>query len=432
MHSRVWLLALAICAAAAPLEGQGTCDPATIELTVDTHAVPNGGYDVAGTRVDLVDRANPPNVKSEKLTQPSGADWSPTKKDIDFVRGVAATHQLRWTKGDDAGVFCLQSFGFGIGETASPVSNDLGQPSMSECQQMGKEWAARLGRETKAQRQHGFTEIVFMEDTGPCFWNRDYGVQGDPIYVGVYTKTGPWKPATFEPCAAEPEAPSLFLSSGIGALSGLSGGRFQLIELPPRRCWNSAVDVSVSKAPKAGEDEHTSRYGLSQSGRYRGTVQLGVLFTELHEQTFGLRTTDSARIFSKGPTSNGPDYVASVVIYSLPRYFINLFSGRLDFGGRDILHDQTILDRIGGVVGVGLKNPGRRFVFGFSFEALYGVNAIAAWDRARIPVLAPGLSEGSAFTGAESEIPTVDDWKTKFEFGFSMDLRYVMALFTRQ
>jgi len=82
--------------------------------------------------------------------------------------------------------------------------------------------------------------------------------------------------------------------------------------------------------------------------------------------------------------------------------------------------------------GVGLKNPGKRFALGFSVEALYGIKAIAVWDRARVPELAAGLTEGAAFTGAESDIPTVDVWKTKFEFGMSMDLRYVTALFSHQ
>jgi hypothetical protein len=192
------------------------------------------------------------------------------------------------------------------------------------------------------------------------------------------------------------------------------------------------VDVSVSRVPLKNEQETTSRYTLSQSGRYRGTLQVAALFTSLHEESFGLRTTDSTRIFSKGPIDNGPDYVAAVVIYSLPRYLLNLVSGRLDFGGRDILHDQTIIDRVGGVAGVGLKNPGKRFVFGFSLEALYGVNALFVWDRARVPQLAAGLTDGSVFTGPAEDIPTVDIWKTKFEFGLSLDLRYITALFSHQ
>ena len=105
------------------------------------------------------------------------------------------------------------------------------------------------------------------------------------------------------------------------------------------------------------------------------------------------------RIFAEGPIDRGPEYVAALVFYSLPRYF-----SKRGFHGRDPVEDNGWKDRFGGVVGVGLQDPTKRFITGFSFEVAAGVNVLGVWDWAEDNTLR-GVSEGDVFTGTVKEIP---------------------------
>jgi hypothetical protein len=178
---------------------------------------------------------------------------------------------------------------------------------------------------------------------------------------------------------------------------------------------------------------------LQQYDRYRGTLQLGVLLTPLHERSFGLRRgqpdTTKSFIYDQGPTEDGPEYVATFVLYSLLKYAPSLVAGLLRghrsdaYPGREVIHDQDFADRLGGVIGVGIRNPTKRFLAGFSFEAIYGVNALAIWEFAQIQRL-EGTSVGSEFHGAETTIPTRTEWDHRFTMGMAIDLRYATELFT--
>ena len=297
-----------------------------------------------------------------------------------------------------------------------------------DCARAGAEWQQELRRKTGSDR---FTEIVFLENRDVCFRNRDYGVTGDPIYVGVFTSHAEaWDTAMvqFEPCALEPASPTILVSDKSSTLSGFQSGGWKLRTYPERSCFNGSVVVTAKTS--IGPADVTARTTIEQSTRYRATVQLGVLFTTLHDQTFGLRPEGGVnRIYTRGPENGGPEYYAAVVLYALPRYISPLFGGR-PYSGRDVVHDNSFLDRLGGVLGVGLKDPRKQFVAGLSLEALPGIDLTGTWNFARVTRLA-GAEVGDAFTGTAENIPTRQEWENRFAWGISLDLRYVSALVTR-
>jgi hypothetical protein len=316
-------------------------------------------------------------------------------------------------------------------ESPLPLSGGGGAESKNwsqgACARAGGEWQQELRRKNGNGR---FTEIVFLENRSVCFRNRDYGVTGDPIFVGVFTSHAEaWDTATieFDPCALEPASPTILASDKASVLSGFQSGGWKLRTYPERACFNGSVVVTLKTS--IGPADVTARTTVDQSTRYRATAQLGVMFTTLHDQTFGLRPDSTGnRIFSQGPEESGPEYYAAVVLYSLPRYLPALFGRR--YSGRDPVHDNSFVDRLGGVLGVGIKDPGSRFVTGLSFEVIPGIDVTGTWNFAKVTRLA-GVKVGDPFSGSATSIPTREVWQDRFAWGVSLDLRYVSALVTR-
>jgi hypothetical protein len=109
-------------------------------------------------------------------------------------------------------------------------------------------------------------------------------------------------------------------------------------------------------------------------------------------------------------------------------YLPSLFGGDY-YSGRDLLHDQGVLDRTGLVLGVGLTNPGRRFIAGGSFELMHGLNLMIVADVFRSPQLV-GVEVGQPFDGPPEQLRTQDRWKVKPVFGIAVDLLYAKEFFS--
>jgi hypothetical protein len=305
------------------------------------------------------------------------------------------------------------------------------------CQIEGKDWAKKLDVQS-----HSFTELIFLE-TNPgqlslCYENRDYGVVGDSINVAILT-TAPieWTDVRFEPCALQSASPNILQSSGTLPKNDQTklteDKKLTLLHFTARRCYNTSVTINFI-GPKVNPTA-PQRYALSQYDRYRGTVQGGVLFTKLHDETFGIRPDQAVPanhfIYDKGPAHNGPEYVATLNIYSVLRYFPALSGRRVEsFHGRDPVNDNEPLDRLGAIFGAAITNPTHRFEVGASFELFYGVSVIGVMDYARVTRLADGVSTTAPFTGDASTIPTKFIWLHKPALGVSMDLKYLSGLLT--
>jgi len=314
--------------------------------------------------------------------------------------------------------------------------------SRNEVGDLWNEWLAEIETDMRDRLKDkgNYVAILFDQTLKVTRVSREYGAVGDMIYAGVLrNKKDPTGNVSVEysPCDLEPSAPNIYVGGTLD-ITGKQGSVdvFVIDKFPPRRCYNSSVTIKVEKVAKnevTNKEETTEgQYIWQQYQRYRATLQLGILFTDTQDQTYGIRKDgDKTVIYSKGPEDKGPSYVTSLVIYSFPRYLTSIFSSKSRFQGRDILHDNDFIDRINAVLSVGINNPGRRFSFGLSFEVVYGVNIVGVYEYARITELA-GLKVGDEFTGAADTIPTHDVWKKKLTFGLSIDLRYVTALFSKR
>jgi len=406
------------------------------------------------TQLSLV--TPPAGAPAGTFTRTVSGTWTPTQADVDELRAAQAASTapifFRWS--GPAGVASCDQTTAITGAAAAPpppppppsfapppppppspeAAPRLGEGgaagktwNQGECARAGAEWQQELRRKNGNNR---FTEVVFLGNQNVCFRNRDYGVTGDPIYIGVFSShSEAWDTATieFDPCALEPASPTILASDKSSVLSGFQSGGWKLSTYPERSCFNGSVVVTVKTS--IGPTDVTARTSIDQSTRYRATAQLGVMFTTLHDQTFGVRQDSTgSHIYSKGPEQNGPEYYAAVVLYSLPRYIPVLFGKR--FSGRDPVHDNAFVDRIGGVLGVGIRDPGSRFVTGLSFEVIPGIDVTGTWNFVKVTRLA-GVKVGEPFSGSADAIPTREVWEDRFAWGVSLDLRYVSALVTR-
>jgi hypothetical protein len=278
--------------------------------------------------------------------------------------------------------------------------------------------------------------ILLDEDLGELYRSPDSNaVQGNPIYVGVlYKKENlPKFTIDFSPCSLEPESPLVFVHDEtiFGKFQSTSGKvEYGIHEFPPRSCWNDSVTIKVSVEPKStGKNEKS--FIVNQYRRYRATLQMGVLLSGLQETSFGLRAEGEKKIiFNKGPENNGPVYAVSLILYSLPKYLKGFLGGK-PYKGRDIINEWDLFDRIGGVVGVDITKPTRRFIAGISFDVLYGVSVFLVREWALLNKLVD-VKEGDSFDGNAEEIPIRSYWGGKWTFGISLDLRYVTALFQKK
>lgn len=310
-------------------------------------------------------------------------------------------------------------------------------PIIKACNEKSPTIIADLESGRKQRREAGFTALFFTPDGQLCAFSRQFGVVGDPIDVFVLRdqnqKPRPALTVQFAPCALEPAGISIYAQGtfpaiGQGPLPATAPlPDYEFEALLPRRCFNTSVDITIDEA-----DKQIGRYTLTQYDRYRATLQVGSVFTTLHDNVYGLRTDGTnMRIFNKGPVKSGPEYYASVVIYGLPHYLGELRPNAPHYLGRDIVNDQGLADRIGGVVAASASHPAQRFAAGLSLEVVRGVNVIGLLEFAQVKRLV-GYHEDDIFTGAETTIPVRDQWNHHFVAGLSLDFRYVTALFQRQ
>lgn len=329
---------------------------------------------------------------------------------------------------------------------------DLGAVDSAQVELQWKKWYNKIARHSRAQGATHFTAVLFDQNLEPIRANRYRGSMGDFIYVGVLTDktgknndTGHYYTATFSPCSLEPSVPGIFSQNSSASLSNSNKDSIKevideedgvtILEFPPGSCFNNRVTVTLNKISATGANQvnkATGTFAITQYNRYRATFQAGILFSNLHDNNFELKSVDSRQIiYNNVPEGTEPQYCMSLIIYSIPRYIQSLFSPKYNFEGRDIINDRSFVDRIGFVIGTSAGSSTKlldRFHMGLSFELFFGVNVIGVYEFARFDVLAEELKVGSEFSGS-IPIPTRSSWKSKLIFGLSFDFRYTKQMF---
>ena len=435
-HARSWIAAalvlgaLAFSAREAKATDPPPCDRPTRQISVGDGLAEAKGF----TTVDHVEAGATGSWTVVQGWKP-GDKW--TAQDADRLRAQLPNRVRLVLAKADPSATCAQEV-TSAGQSAPPNTPPPGpktstpasatQGSFEGCRLKGEEWEREMANQSQGAR---FTMLVFMNSGEICYRNRPESVEGDPIYVGIYSdvESDTWQPVQFTPCSLQDAAPAIFVSSETVKLSsGSQTTNWTLVRIAPRTCFNEAVMIKANGKVK-GNDAQIA-FSLLQYRLYRATLQLGVDFTTQHGSDFGVVTNAAGQsvIHDSAATGRGPEYVVTMVIYGLPNYLYSFIGGPA-YGGRDILHQQGWADRIGLVLGVGLTDPTRRFVGGGSLEVMYGLNVLFLAEAFRQSEL-DGVAAGDVFAGTADDIPTHDVWHTKFVFGLSLDLRYVQEIFS--
>jgi len=270
--------------------------------------------------------------------------------------------------------------------------------------------------------------------------------QRDRIRFGMLVNTGEEVPVsatvTVTGCTAPGPGPAVFASGSLDDLrvklqssnpsQAVKSTALQFFEIGnPVECASAAPVAAVNVITADGQSG-TANTTLSLVERYTGTVHLGVLQSSLREPDYVLRAVGGQNtIADKEASGRGPEYVALVVVQGIAHYRPWGGGSGLSYPGRDLLHDNEPIDRLGLVIGFGLKDPARRFGLGFSYEIAKGVNVVAVHEWVKRNQL-QGVLAGDAFTGAAADIPLRKEWSRDWSFGLSFDLAYITQLFAKK
>lgn len=412
------------------------------------------------------DRVQPSGTIDRVRFEPNTADvpvralpWTPSAAEITALKNLGQTAVAIYHSSTDPGIECRRGVRVNMpsptsppvappitppGSVAPPVTPPPPSPAPdgmnpytilvvpSDCREAGDSLSRRIARE---QPGSDFTAIVFDGvSQAVCYQNPDRPKFGGWIHVAVLsTDPSAWNAAkiSLSPCSLQDSKLALFAPESLpqGAFNEDASTSF-LRRFQPRRCYDPTVNVTVESVPQGTEAKITMRTELAQARRYHAALQVGVIFTNLHDHAFGLtRDGDTTRVYDKGPVRNGPEFTATILIYSLLNQVRGLLGGER-YGGRELVADNSVLDRIGGVLGAGLNNPGDRFLAGLAYEAVPGVNASVVWNTARVSRLT-GIQPGAAFSGTEQQLPVRREWRHDVAFGISLDLTYATKLLGR-
>jgi hypothetical protein len=370
--------------------------------------------------------------------------WTPSATEITALKAVEQSAVAIFHSSTDAVSVCTRDFrvttsggGLGVvsggarGTQAVSTNPYTILPVPSDCRAAGDSLSARISRE---QPGSDFTAVVFdAASQAVCYQNPDRPKFGGWIHVAVLTDDPfAWNAAkiSLSPCSLQESKLSLFAPESLPTTNFNQSGEFVLRRFQPRRCYDATVNVTVENVPQGVDPKVSMRYELAQARRYHAALQVGVIFTNLHDHAFGLtRDGDTTRVYDKGPVRNGPEFTATILVYSLLNQVRGLLGGER-YAGRELVADNSPLDRIGGVLGAGLNNPGDRFVAGLAYEAVPGINASVVWNTARVSRLV-GIQPGTAFSGTEQQLPVQRQWRHDIAFGLSVDLTYATKLLGR-
>ncbi len=265
--------------------------------------------------------------------------------------------------------------------------------------------------------------------------------QKDILRYGVVVARGESMPVAeslnVTACTVPSSTPSVLGPSSLQAFTPTAGptvgvktlDRDQLVVL--RNVDSCASDSPVLAATVAmpSSTAATQSTTLTLFPRYAATLHIGVIGSKLRDPAYGLVTTGGQTVITdKEARSRGPEYVAMLVVQAAPRYLS--FGGPV-YPGRDMLHDNAPIDRIGLAFSFGLKDPTKRFGLGLAYEIASGINLVAVHEWAKRSTL-DGVKVGDAFTGAAADIPTRSEWSKGWALGLSFDTAYLTAIFTKK
>lgn len=174
---------------------------------------------------------------------------------------------------------------------------------------------------------------------------------------------------------------------------------------------------------------------------YHGSIDIGVLKTDLENPDFALVTNpaDPAQSVVK-KTNAGSRILASAMytfyfspIVAIEKLFQSKKVSNYRLEGRTFVDDHKWYERIYPTVGVGLNDRLLDNVFvGGKWEFIRGGSVFAGYNWGKVNTLNVDENfeyESTAITQAEFDLKTNTKWDGAFCFGFNLDLRIITNLF---
>jgi len=467
MKSQAWWLILLLLSLPLPLRSQqADCNPIQIN-GAGTIKAPSGAEGATRVRIAKLVQFRPETVSDLEFTL-VGGNWSLGSEKFEQMKALTSDTDRQeiktvWMRNDDE-VLLVRPFlmpGEGRQKICSgtvvsgppPSGGTPSQPGVAPAQpaqpaqkvianfEACQPFLATLEDEIRLKLgSDHYIAIIFKPDGTECAKTKPRGTAGDLIYTALLddgSSISGQPNVEFTKC----EAPAITPNNPEGeTLAGKTQAlNLKLFKFPPQQCFGTSAEMKI-KNKLTGNKDINATYTLSLYNRFRFTLQTGLLGSPQHNPNFGLRKDgNDSRIFNKGPVNNGPEYVATVVLYGLPHYFgvgrpTGPPSGERDaiksYFGRDVLNETGFADRLGFVLGAGLNSPGDGVVAGLSFELGFGINLVGVYEYAKLKELV-GVKEGDVFTGTVEQIPTRDVWSGRWVGGVSVDLRYFTRLIKR-
>lgn len=281
--------------------------------------------------------------------------------------------------------------------------------------------------------------FVFNEHGSLCYQSHTRITEGDRLTVRAYGTEDEIGKLGLDvgTCSLQPSTPSILdaIEDGVTFTSGqLSGQKIAYRDFGPNQCFDAQVTMTVKKQDGSA---YAGPLSVKQYRRYRGTFQIGAVWTEFADDGFDLTDFGSGnQIRALSDDSRGPEYVGSLVIYGIPYYVKGLFGDNknrrgipYNYAGRDIVNEDSWKDRLGLALSFGLSDPDETLGVGLSFELVSGVNLTGTYLYQRISEL-DGVAVGDDFSGTKDQIPTRKTWEEDFVIGLSIDGRYLTKFFS--
>jgi hypothetical protein len=291
------------------------------------------------------------------------------------------------------------------------------------------------------------SNIIVLNERGNSCWQSPFFVTGNDIYVVILsTLTNySWTEPAFDTCGPRPPVLPINGAGGGKPISTPGGpplaalvSRDQAVPIYatafislPHKCYGSVISFQTNgyeiktSAPKPEDKPFTVSRKMDQYTRYFAGLQIGVIASRNHDQTFGLKPGTERTIYSKSPTGITPQFAASIVFYGILNYLDNR---KQPYEGRDVVNEKGFKDKLGASFGTSVSDPTRRVVAGLSYELGSGIDLFVGAEYVRVQAL-NGFRVGDALPGMGSDIPVHDIGKTGFVIGITLDATYVSTLF---
>jgi hypothetical protein len=228
LRAKIAGLAFAMALPSAPLWAQGQCQNLP-KVVLQPGALVAPGYRGVGLAIKRGDSITP-EVDTLPLDLTALAQAQAFQQGLH--RGESAV--LLWTRADSTR--CWSAVESAPQETeAAPAQR---QRAPQTCHSVKGDWETIVRRHEKVG---AYTLLVFDEKGNLCDFSREYGIEGDAIYVGIFMPGSASWGVTFENCALEPSGPRVYVPAVTfpdlrsGEVKGPLGEPVDLVTAGPRR-----------------------------------------------------------------------------------------------------------------------------------------------------------------------------------------------------